>query len=557
MNEWGIGRRVGYGALQCAGFGFLAAALELVGVAATLKLPLTLGQLVVLGLSNVAIMGVFAALWGAVLGVPLHALRKNAPAADTLSVQLGLVVGVLCAWFLWQGAAVLLADGRLPGALAMAGMPLGFGAVGYFNSRYWLRRVDRDVAVPVGWVPVAALVAALVVLGTAGAHSGRNTGGHGALEGDPNLLIIAVDGLRRDAVGAYGGSPTPSMDSLAERGVVYTDAITPMPQTSPAVASLLTGLHPLRTHVIGDGYPLARSYKTLAEVLEEEGYATGGFVSRDALHASTGISQGFAVWDDAVSGSIAGLDRMNVAGAVLDQLGSARTRHGDQTIDQLRTWLDRHEMLPFFGFVHLPGPQPGEDYEAAVRRIDAQVGAVVSDLQARGLSEATMVVVAGTSGWMRGEHGMGRGSDGLWDEVVRVPLIVVRPGATVTVPRVDKQVRLMDVLPTALEWHKLDNVAETEGVNLGSFEKEAMPSLTSSLIGRDAEGWPMIGLRSNGIKVVRHIASGREVMFDLGDDPGEKRDIFDEPTSQATRDQASAYLAGELAAFERLLEEGR
>ncbi len=557
MNEWGIGKRVGYGAAQSAGLGFLAAALEIVGIAATLKLPLTFGGFVVLGLCNVAIMGAFAVLWAVVLGIPLHALRKDSRVADTLAIQLGLVVGVLCAWFLWQGAAVLVADERLPGAAAMAAMPFGFAAVGYFNARYWLRRTDRDIGVPIGWLPAAAVAALFVVLGTGSAYSARGTGGVAALEGDPNLVIISVDGLRRDAVGAYGGSGTPNIDALAARGVVYADAITPQPETSPAVASLLTGLHPLRSHVIGDRYPLARHYRTLAEVLEEEGYATGGFVSSDALHQSTGISQGFLVWDDALSVGPAGLDRLNIAGMVIEAVQGGGSRQGDDTVAALSTWLDRHELLPFFSFIHLPGPQPTEPYEAMVKRVDAQVGAIVSDLKARGIEDATMVVLAGTSGWMRGEHGVGRGRSGLWDEVIRVPLIIVRPGVEAKVTRVDKQVRLMDVLPTALEWHKLDNVEETEGVNLSAFDKDTMPSLTSSLVGRADDGWPLLGLRSNGIKVIRRSVSGTELMFDLAEDPTEKHNIFDEPHSKTTRDQAGAFLAGEQAALDRLLKEGR
>ncbi len=540
MYDWSIGKRIAYGALQAAGLGFLAAGLESVALAATLTLPLGFVGLALVGLVNLAVMGLVAGLVGLAVGAPLHASRREGRTADHLSVHMGLVTTVLCCWFIWQGAADVAAAGRTGGAVVMAVMPLLFGVVIYFNSRYWLRRVELEVEVPAPWLVVALAGGLIMVLGSAAAHSSRNLGGSRALEGDPNLVLIAIDGLRADAV-------PKRIAGVGDGGWTYQQAVTSSPAAGPAVASVLTGLHPLRHQVIADGATLPRGQVTLAELLSDEGYATGGFVSTDALAGSTGIGQGFLTWDDHVSGPLPGLDRLNILGMVL---GGSGTRPSAGTTAAFLHWLDRVDLVPFMALVHLPGPDPTGDYDQWVASTDAQVGDILDQLDERGISATTMVVVMGTHGWMRGEYGHGSGVVGLYDPVVHVPLVIRKPGVQPDQPVVEPQVRLMDVMPTALAWHKLDPRDESEGIDLKLFEAGTMGSLSATLLGAGPDGEPQLGLRNNGVKVLMGLSDGQLHMYDLS--AGEQADISSKQPELLLR--AKGYLSGERAAYQRIVD---
>lgn len=116
-----------------------------------------------------------------------------------------------------------------------------------------------------------------------------------------NVLLVTIDTLRRDRVGAYGVHPglTPTIDALAAAGARYAHAFSHVPQTLPAHASILTGRtppgHGLRLNGaarLGDGVP------TMATVLKAAGYRTGAFVGAFVLDARFGLNRGFDVYDD-------------------------------------------------------------------------------------------------------------------------------------------------------------------------------------------------------------------------------------------------------------------
>src|SRR5512134_3132176 len=137
-----------------------------------------------------------------------------------------------------------------------------------------------------------SLVLALAVLAGCGGVRPR--------EGQ-NLLVITIDTLRADRVGAYGyrEARTPHLDRLAAEGVLFEDATAQVPVTLPSHASLFTGLVP-PTHGVRDNtyFRLDSEARTLAEILKERGYQTAAFVSAFVLDGSFGLGQGFDVYDD-------------------------------------------------------------------------------------------------------------------------------------------------------------------------------------------------------------------------------------------------------------------
>ena len=526
MDDWTPARRIRFGTWWSVGLGLLAGVFETAGHAATQFAPLGVSGFALLGAATVVSTGILGGVLGLVLGSFFHGAARGGYSADKLSVHLGAVGVALAGWYLWPETGRIIAEGRGPVAIVLAVMPLLCGTVVYFNARYWLRRLAAGRDIPVGWMPVVAALVTFMVAGISGVWSLRDSGGRGALEGDPNVLIVSIDGLRADAVAPSAPSErTPRMAALAASGISYEQAISPSAGLRASSGALLTGRHPLRLSLVDDQDPLGRRYTSLAELFEQEGYATGGFVSDRTLQRDSGLHQGFRTWDDALGPLGLGLERTSVIGPVLRTLGLASHRSDVHTVDRASGWLHAHAALPFFAWVHLQGPGLAEaaSYDDAVGDVDAQVGRLLDVLDDEGIAEGTMVVVLGSHGRLLGAHGVD-GTEGVWDEVVRVPLLVRAPGVDVKIAHVPQQVRTYDVFPAVLAWAKFDEHEEAEGIDLlgyptGRREK----GLWISLIGQTA-GEPVLGLRINGIKYIKTL-DGNERLFDLQRDPREAHDL--------------------------------
>src|SRR3954469_726023 len=110
------------------------------------------------------------------------------------------------------------------------------------------------------------------------------------------IVLITLDTLRADRLGVYGSRAglTPALDQFAATAARFTAAVTQVPLTLPAHATILTGLHPARHGVrTNDGFQLAAAVPTLADALRQGGYATGAFIGGYPLRGSSGLSRGF------------------------------------------------------------------------------------------------------------------------------------------------------------------------------------------------------------------------------------------------------------------------
>jgi len=270
---------------------------------------------------------------------------------------------------------------------------------------------------------VAGLIIALFFVAVAGSAA---IGWWYARESPPHqgpILLVSMDGVPATDLSAYGAqrSDTPALDALANESVVFERAYTHSPQSLPAHASLLTGRLPLDHGVRDDaGFSLASDTSTLAELLRNRGFATGGAVSSFLLQARTGIGQGFSFFDDEMpSGSS-------------DEIAAVE-RTGSQTIDVAERWMARQGGQRFFLFVQVPG----QDADAAVMRL---TGA----LKQRGLYDNATILVVGD----RGDVGSGLTLD---DRALRVPFIVKQPDGQGSRRRILSPVQNVDVLPTILD----------------------------------------------------------------------------------------------------------
>jgi choline-sulfatase len=353
----------------------------------------------------------------------------------------------------------------------------------------------------------------------------------------PSLLLVSIDTLRADHVGAYGRreAQTPRLDALAARGARFEQASTVAPLTLPAHSSLLTGTFPAH-HGVRDngGFYLGEEQTTLAEVLGARGYRTGGFVGAFVLDGRWGLSQGFERYAD-------DFDLGRYEGASMDAI----QRRGDEVVDRALAWLAEDRAREFFAWVHLydphapyQAPEPFASrfaadaagaYDAEIAWTDTQVGRLLDALAADGRLERTVVVVVGDHGESLGEHGEPTHGFFIYEAVAHVPLIVAGPGVPARV--VAAPVRIVDVMPTALALLGAVVPAGVQGTSLvplvrgdgapgAAADREA---IAESWYPRYHYGWSeLVSLRDGRYKLIQ---APRPELYDLAADPGETRDL--------------------------------
>jgi arylsulfatase A-like enzyme len=382
----------------------------------------------------------------------------------------------------------------------------------------------------------------------------------------PNVVLISIDTLRADAVGAYGQPlPTsPALDRrLAGEGVVFERCYSQSPKTTPSHMTLLTSLEP-PVHGVdlwdgrGPGPVLHRGVVTLAEVLKNAGYATAAFTGGGHVHRSRGFGDGFDTY-----------------------------RHGHE-LERALAWMQAHRRRKFFLFFHtyqvhdpyvppealIPRFAPerreriatavarlraglqggwqaahktfwqsvdGDDprdvafvgglYLAGVRHMDdTTLTALLDQLDALDLARDTLVVLTSDHGEAFREHGVFLHDD-LYTETLHVPLVLRFPGRIEPAARVRDQVRLLDVMPTVLDLLDLVPPSELQGRSL-------LP-----LVAGTRAGAPVVSDYSNTrakrtfqsvrAEGVTYIVDGQtEQLYDTAADPHEQFDVAAERPAQ-------------------------
>lgn len=345
------------------------------------------------------------------------------------------------------------------------------------------------------------------------------------------VIIISIDTLRADRVGAYGydAARTPHIDALAREGVLFRNAYTPAPLTLPAHASLLTGALPAQ-HGVRDniGYRLeAGSRPTLPGTLRSRGYATGAAVSAYVLRSATGIGPLFDWYDDAIAFESGG------------ELGSLQ-RRGEATIASAERWISQRGTSPFFLFLHLfephapyEAPEPyrsaaAHPYDAEVSYADALVGSFLDRLRRDGIYDRAVIAVMGDHGEGLGDHGENEHGIFLYRESIHVPLIVKLPGGARSGHTVDDTVSLLDVFPTVMALLGEPIPAQLAGLPLlGPVPlPEGRRVFSETLYPRLHLGWS--DLRSLVDTEHHYIEAPRAELYVLRDDPRETRNAIEE-----------------------------
>jgi arylsulfatase A-like enzyme len=390
----------------------------------------------------------------------------------------------------------------------------------------------------------------------------------------PNVLVLLVDTLRADGLGCYGAvpSPTPNLDRLAAAGQLFEHAIAQSTWTMPSVASLLTGLYP-RSHGalgsreaigganegLGEAY-LSDTMLTWAEAAARAGITTVGVSSNPLVSRGTNLAQGFETfvefpWDPA---------------------GKNWTPAPEVNRAFLR-WLERNRSRRFVGYLHYMEPhdpytpptalrpavpagvRPAvargwirdiankvnwkgaaplspmelayvrQLYDGEIRAWDAELATLLEGLSRLGVRESTLLVVTADHGEEFQEHAFLTHGSHLYEETMRVPLIIAGPG--VHPERRADLAQGIDVFPTLAAFLGLPAPVALAGRDLLATRNGA-PVISETARGIAPDGAPMrlISVRTADWKLIHAPDVGRFELYDLAHDPGERENRYGQAT---------------------------
>lgn len=396
------------------------------------------------------------------------------------------------------------------------------------------------------------MVALAASLGSCRREPGDATGGVLRLEPGSrpglDILLITIDTLRADALGAYGkpNAGTPWIDRLATEGVRFESAHAHNVVTLPSHASLLSGLLPTH-HGVRDnsGFRFPSGIPTLASLLAGNGYRTGAFVSAFPLAARFGLASGFEVYEDSFVDA-------GIRPAFVEQ-----ERSGTQTVALARAWIEQHDERPTFTWVHLyephypyVSPQPfaqrfvDDPYQGGVAAADAALEPLLQPLLDAAAPGNTLVVLTADHGESLGEHGEATHGIFAYEGPLRVPLVLYQPELIVA-GGVGGEARLVDVLPTILDLAAVPIPAGLDGTNLlpangqasgGADEEASRVTYFEALSGPLNRGWaPLYGLIQDGWK---YVDLPIPELYDLRSDPAENLNLAATDRQRADRMRA-------------------
>jgi arylsulfatase A-like enzyme/lipopolysaccharide biosynthesis regulator YciM len=354
-------------------------------------------------------------------------------------------------------------------------------------------------------------------------------------EDDLNVILITIDTLRADRIGAYGSDrvATPNMDRLADEGVLFTNAASTVPFTLPAHSSIMTGSYPPQHGVRENvGYVLGSSLPTLAEKMSASGRSTAAFVSAFVLDARWGISRGFDTY----------FDEFDLAENESANLGSVQ-RDGAETIAEAVRWLDTSPARPLFLWLHLydahdpyeptepyRSQYPNRPYEGEVAYTDFLIGEFRSALEERDLLDNSLIILTSDHGEGLGQHREGFHGFFIYDSTVHVPLMIRLPAREGAGRVVDEAVSHVDLMPTILEAVGRPIPDQIQGRSLvplivGSTVDDIESAIYSeSMYPLLHYGWaPLRSLRKGRYKF---IDSPQPELYDLRADPLEQTNIL-------------------------------
>jgi len=396
----------------------------------------------------------------------------------------------------------------------------------------------------------------------------------------PLVVVVVIDTIRADhtSLGGYPISTTPALEHLADLGVAFTRAYSTTSWTRPATASLLTGLEPEQHRAVCRFDLLPEEVTTFAELAGGEGYHTVAFSTNPNVLPIWGFGQGFDRFIDAES------------------RGWTRRKGRDAAwvFEQAIEVVDREE-IPLFLYLHVLDPhhpytppalstrsiypdfeksEPGKilpgrhdvppiasairRYDGEIRHTDDALGNFLTALADRNQLDTAIIVVVGDHGEEFGDHGSYYHGRTLYEEQLRVPMVIKLPGLGGEGNRVDGLASISDVLPTVVSELSWRPDSSFDGRPLGPLVRDGVPVheyLTASLAVDEFRAHALI---REGEKIVQRLAPDPSVViYDLAADPGEQNPIADDERRALLRAELERSLAGRREGWHLLICGGK
>ncbi len=384
----------------------------------------------------------------------------------------------------------------------------------------------------------------------------------------PNIIIILIDALRKDHLGCYGyfRDTSPNIDAFARDAIKFEETICTCSWTSPSIASLFTSLyvssHGLMTHSQKSSDILDLRFETLAEALKREGYVTSAFVANRWIREEFNYHQGFDVFEQV------GGDIPRPSGALVRE--------------KAMKWLQGKPKRPFFLYIHfmdVHGPYippypyntlfksekmreltPQEymklrylkvegqmdlnfyinQYDGEIRYCDYHIGKIIQYLKSEDLFEKSIIIITSDHGEAFFEHGACDHGFTLYNEEIKVPLLMRLPESMDSEININIKPQLIDIGVTILDIIGTEFPYEVDGLSLVSHGKKRMKEQVRKTIYSEEymKGFPKVAMIEEDMKYIYHIPQEKIVeIYNLSKDEGEEENLLTNDALISSNDQ--------------------
>ncbi len=337
-----------------------------------------------------------------------------------------------------------------------------------------------------------------------------------------NVLLITIDTIRPDHLSCYGSkNPTPNLDEIAGKGILFENAFTHVPLTFPSHTAILTGLFPAHHGAHQNGLDIfTRKEFLISKLFHQNGYKTAAIVSSFVLDRRFGLSDGFDTYDDQ-------MERLPGIGSnfEVERPGNEVYDHAIRTLESFRgnkwfIWLHFYDP-------HTPyaPPSPLEGYDGEIVFVDQQIGKLHTWLKDQKMDQNMIWMILGDHGESLGEHGEATHGFFVYNSTLKIPMMLSYPGCQANL-RVQSPAAAVDVVPTLTQLTGVHDTQTRDGESLLGLVQNNSRKLDIFFESRYPQlmGWNVLqGLVHADWKL---ISTTRSELYDWKQDASESTNLY-------------------------------